>query len=282
MSDLPIPAPSGIGTFVELLRWRAAVLPEQCALRFLADGETESARLTYGDIDRQARIIAVRLGELARPANGCCWYIHPARDFVSAFFGCLYAGAIAVPVYPPPAHRPAPRLESTVASARPAFALTTAKIRAKAPKYDGVQWLVADEFPADAAAAWRNPGVGPRDIAFLQYTSGSTASPRGVMLTHANLLHNSAVIAQGFDHPHDGRGLGVFWLPLYHDMGLIGGVLQPIYAGGPTVLMPPVTFLTNPYRWLKTISDLRATTSGGPNFAYEYCAAKSPMPKRRR
>ncbi|MFL5342459.1 MAG: condensation domain-containing protein, partial [Gemmataceae bacterium] len=111
-------------------------------------------------------------------------------------------------------------------------------------------------------------------MAFLQYTSGSTATPRGVMLTHANLLHNSAVIAQGFDHPHDGTGRGVFWLPLHHDMGLIGGVLQPMFAGGPSVLMPPVAFLSSPLRWLKAISDLRATTSGAPNFAYEYCVRK--------
>ena len=287
MPEIPIPAPPDIKTLVELLRWRADFQPERGALRFHADGEQESARLTYGEIDRRARATAARLADLGVTGERVLLVYPPGLEFVSAFFGCLYAGAVAVPVYPPPANRPAPRLESTVASSRPALALTTAKVKAdidrrsvKAPYLGGLHWFATDEFPADAADAWRDPGVGPEQIAFLQYTSGSTATPKGVMLSHANLLHNSAVIAKGFDHPYDGSGLGVFWLPLYHDMGLIGGVLQPIFAGGPTVLMPPVAFLTSPYRWLKTISDLRATTSGGPNFAY--ASAASPMRKNRR
>jgi amino acid adenylation domain-containing protein len=281
MAELPIPAPTDIGTLVELLRWRAAAQPAAVALKFLPDGEQLGDQRTYGDLDRQARCVAQALSERIAPGERALLVYPPGLEFVSAFFGCLYAKVVAVPAYPPPANRPAIRLETTVASARPALALTTAKVRAdverrreKAPFLGDLSWLASDELRPEAAEGWRDCGARPGDLAFLQYTSGSTTTPRGVMLSHAILLHNSAVIARGFDHASDGRGLGVCWLPLYHDMGLIGGVLQPIFAGGPTILMPPVAFLTNPLRWLKGISDYRATVSGGPNFAYELCARK--------
>src|SRR6516164_7086530 len=252
MSQIQIPAPKNIATLVELLRWRAGCQPDELALSFLPDGERDGERMTYGDIDRRARVVAVRLRELGAKGERVLLVYPPGLHFVAGFFGCLYARAVAVPVFPPPANRPAPRLEATIASAQPALALCTAKIKAEvdrradnAPYLSSLRWVVADEFPADAADSWRDPGVGAEDLAFLQYTSGSTASPRGVMLTHANLLHNLAVIARGFDHPKD-SARGVSWLPFYHDMGLIGGIMQSLYVGGPSTLMPPVAFLSNP------------------------------------
>ena len=133
-------------------------------------------------------------------------------------------------------------------------------------------WIRSDEVRPEAADAWQQPALTSESLAFLQYTSGSTTSPRGVMLTHANLLHNCEWIARRFAHTADSRG--VVWLPPYHDMGLIGGVIQPIYAGFPCWLMSPVSLLNSPFSWLQAVSQHRGTTSGGPNFAYELCLRK--------
>ncbi len=134
------------------------------------------------------------------------------------------------------------------------------------------RWLCTDQLPAGTEEAWQMPDVHGDTLAFLQYTSGSTGTPKGVMLTHANLMHNSALIAYAFEHTRSGSG--VFWLPSYHDMGLIGGILQPMYIGQPNVLMSPMSFLQKPLRWLQAISRYRGTISGGPNFAYDLCVRK--------
>ena len=130
-----------------------------------------------------------------------------------------------------------------------------------------------------STSSWQMPDVHADTLAFLQYTSGSTGTPKGVVLSHANLLHNSALISYAFEHTRS--GLGVFWLPSYHDMGLIGGILQPMYIGRPNVLMSPMTFLQKPYRWLSAISRYGGTTSGGPNFAYDLCVRKITPEQRK-
>ena len=133
--------------------------------------------------------------------------------------------------------------------------------------------LATDETARDRSVQWNAPELSGDTLACLQYTSGSTSAPKGVMLTHANLLFNSKLIGTCFGH--SSRSRGVIWLPPYHDMGLIGGILQPMYIGLPVTLMAPAAFLQRPLRWLKAISRNRATTSGGPNFAYELCIGKS-------
>jgi amino acid adenylation domain-containing protein len=203
----------------------------------------------------------------------------PGLEYIVAFFGCLYAGAVAVPAYPPQLNRPAPRIQSIVADAQATIALTTAHILgnmeqrfAHAPDLAALRWLTIDESADGLDQSRQLRQVTTDTLAFLQYTSGSTSTPKGVMLTHGNLLHNLSLIQSCFGHSADSRG--VIWLPPYHDMGLIGGILQPLYAGFSVTLMAPVTFLQRPYRWLQAISQLRGTTSGGPNFAYELCTRK--------
>ena len=204
--------------------------------------------------------------------------LYPAGlDFIVAFFGCLYAGVVAVPAYPPRRNRSLSRIQAIVDDAQARVALTTA------PVFERVQPLL-DETPDlkkvglagrpiscrwSWPAEWREPEVHGDTLAFLQYTSGSTGVPKGVMLTHANLMHNSASIAYAFEHTRSGSG--VFWLPSYHDMGLIGGILQPLYIGQANVLLSPMSFLQRPFRWLQAISRYRCTISGGPNFAYDLC-----------
>ena len=212
----------------------------------------------------------------------------PGIEFIVAFFGCLYAGVIAVPAYLPRLNRPMTRLRSIADDAGPIAVLTCESQRSSAPRWaegapelKDLQVLFSDAQPEDAARHaddWSHPGAQQDSLAFLQYTSGSTATPKGVMITHGNLLHNSSLIQTCFESTPDSRG--VFWLPLFHDMGLIGGVIQTIYCGGSSTLLSPVAFLQRPLRWLETISRCGATISGGPNFAYDLCVEKSTPSQR--
>jgi amino acid adenylation domain-containing protein len=281
-------------TLVDLLCRRAAERPDGLAYVFLADGETEAERLTYGELDRRARAVAAWLqGRLqGRGAAGerVLLLFSPGLEFITAFFGCLYAGAVAVPTYPPRPGRAQPRLRAIAGDARPRFALAgsaIAAIGARAPVWAGeipamagVEWQAAAEISDELAAAWREPALGPETLAFLQYTSGSTADPKGVMVSHGNLLHNEEVIRTACGHTAESTF--VSWLPMYHDMGLIGSVLQPLYLGAPCVLLSPAAFLQRPVRWLQAISRYRAHTSGAPDFAYGLCVRKVPPEERER
>ncbi len=266
-------------TLVTLLRTRAAEQPLDQAAAFLDDERDEVGRLTYAGLDEKARAIAARLQALGGAGQRVLLLYAPGLEFVAAFFGCLYAGAAAVPAYPR-CPRTLDRLRRMVDDAAPVAVLSTtdvhalvAEMLAEDPTFPALPWVLSDTLSApELAGEWREPQVSGETLAFLQYTSGSTATPRGVMVSHANLLHNSAMIAAGFGN-HPGSS-GVSWLPLYHDMGLIGGILQPIYVGFPLTLMSPLTFLQRPYRWLEAIAKTGATVSGGPNFAYDLAARK--------
>ena len=275
-------------TLVDLLRGRALRQPDRRAYTFLLDGETGEVDHTYEALDRRARAIAAALQRMGAGGERALLLYPPGLEYLEAFFGCLYAGAVAVPAYPPnPARmeRTLPRLRAVASDSRPLVGLTTAALlpavtalSAQNPAFAGVRWLATDIIAGDAATEWRAPALGGDSLALLQYTSGSTTAPRGVMLTHANLLHNSGLIERAFAHTTESRG--VIWLPPYHDMGLIGGVIQPLYAGFPVVLLSPVAFLQRPLRWLEAITRYRATTSGGPNFAYDLCVRKSTPEQR--
>jgi 8-amino-7-oxononanoate synthase/acyl carrier protein len=269
----------GPPTLVELLRHRAAYQPWDCAYRFLVDGESEEVSFTNHELDRQARAIAAKLQEQDLAGERAVLLYPPGLDFIAAFFGCLYAGTIAVPAYPPRMNRSLYRIQVIAADAEAKIALTTRgvldRVQPMARETEflrEMKWLATDEVENGAESAWRDPRVRSSTLAFLQYTSGSTGTPKGVMLSHANLLHNSALISHVFEHTRSGTG--VFWLPSYHDMGLIGGILQPLYVGRPNVLMSPMAFLQRPIRWLRAITKYNGTTSGGPNFAYDLCVDK--------
>jgi amino acid adenylation domain-containing protein len=264
---------------IDLLGHRASAQPRRQAYTFLSDGETEEVSLTYEELDRQARAIGARLQELGAGGGRVLLLYPPGLEYVSAFFGCLYAGAVAVPAYPPRRNRSLLRLQSIIADAGAKFALTTTGLLSKvehllpaAGRPGGLGWLATDGLGADAAERWQDPTPGGEALAFLQYTSGSTAAPKGVMVSHANLLHNERMIQRAFGQTEESVIVG--WLPLYHDMGLIGNVLQPLYLGARCILMSPVAFLQRPARWLAAISRYRATTSGGPNFAYDLCVRR--------
>ncbi len=275
-------------TLVELLRWRALHQAHAAAFVFLTDGETQEQRLTYAELDSQARTIAARLRGLCAVGERALLLYPSGLDYMAAFFGCLYAGVIAVPVYPPhpvKAERSLPRIQGIVADARPLALLTTAELlptveRLFEPIVTGwhPNYLATDTLDPSGAEAWRDPLVGGDTLAFLQYTSGSTAAPRGVMVSHANLLTNHRMFQAAIQHPADTPY--VSWLPLFHDMGLIGSALQAVFVGAPCVLMSPMAFLQRPLRWLGAISRYRAATSGAPNFAYDLCVRQSTPEQR--
>lgn len=272
---------SKYSTLIDLLRRQADSNAGQ-GYTFLLDGEIDEAKLTFTELDMQARAIAAQIDCCCKVGERALLLFPPGLEYITAFFGCLYAGIVAVPIYPPdPAqlNKTLPRLQTIIEDAQPSLALTTSSILTIAqamlsstPAFSEVNWLATDKLEVQDPRTWEAPKVEGESLAFLQYTSGSTAAPKGVMLTHNNLLHNSAVIYQAFGHST--KSQGVIWLPPYHDMGLIGGIIQPLYGGFPVTLMSPLSFLRKPIRWLQAISRYGATTSGGPNFAYDLCVRK--------
>lgn len=266
-------------TLIELLRSRTHQQSDQLAYTFLVDEGVVETTLTYGELDQRARGIAARLQSIVEVGDRVLLLYPPGLEYIAAFFGCLYAGAIAVPAYPPRNNRNLHRLQTLVQNAEPAVSLTTSSILSRiAPHVSEnsylapLVWQATDQIPDSVANDWREPSISGDSLAFLQYTSGSTSTPKGVMVSHQNLLHNERLIQSVFQQTDQSVIVG--WLPLYHDMGLIGNVIQPLFVGAPCILMSPMAFLQKPFRWLQAISRYRATTSGGPNFAYDLCVRK--------
>ncbi|MGN8103740.1 non-ribosomal peptide synthetase [uncultured Pseudomonas sp.] len=264
-------------TLAQSLQQRAAQTPDQVALRFLAESAEHSVVLSYRDLDQRARTIAAALQANAGLGERAVLLFPSGPDYVAAFFGCLYAGVIAVPAYPPESTRRhhQERLLSIISDAEPRLLLTIASLSEGLAQIENApKVLSVDTLEAQQADQWVEPDLKADDIAFLQYTSGSTALPKGVQVSHGNLVANEVLIRRGFGIDLNPDDVIVSWLPLYHDMGLIGGLLQPIFSGVPCVLMSPAYFLGRPLRWLEAISEYGGTISGGPDFAYRLCSER--------
>ena len=289
-------------SLTDLLTHRAQDTPNQFLYHFVDGNLDISDSLTYGELDRKARSIAAMLVDRGLTGERILLLYPPGLDYISAFFGCLYAGSIAVPAYPPnPAQleREFTRLQAVADDCQAKLALTTpeilnflrvsnlkeklvhpiAKFLGRRPKESnttslfskkGMEWMGTNKMNLPDPGSFDAFKADRDQLAFLQYTSGSTGNPKGVMLSHGNLLYNLEMIFQGFGHTMD-QSIGAGWLPIYHDMGLIGTVLQPLYMRAPVYLMSPLTFLKKPVSWLKAISKFKVETTGGPNFGYELC-----------
>ena len=262
---------------VDRLRYWVAAKPDTISFRFLLDGAEDVISMTYEELDQRARAIATKLLTSGLSGERILLLFPPGLDFVAAFFGCWYAKTIPVPAYPPRRNRNTVRINAISDDAHAAAALTIRSVidrldgtLADSPSLKNIQWIAVDEVPLELASNWVMPDLKKDDLALLQYTSGSTGSPKGVVLTHENVIANCRMITHAFQLNLTNRNL-VSWLPLYHDMGLIGGALNPVYVGGSVTLMSPVSFLTRPIRWLSAISRYGAAISGGPNFAYALC-----------
>ncbi|MFY8200299.1 MAG: AMP-binding protein, partial [Pirellula staleyi] len=267
-------------TLVDVLRYWANTQPNKVAF-YYTDGETdEDTSITFAELDHVARAVAVKILETNKPGSrGLLLYPPGADEFVTGFFGCLYAGCICVPAYPPRRSRKGARIQGIAHDCQAEFALTTSETISQILKEEStreetasMQLISTDAIDRSLAIQFSEMPIPPSDLAVLQYTSGSTGQPKGVMLTHSNLIRNCEMITALFDGTNN--AIGVSWLPMYHDMGLVGGVLSPMYMGLSMVLMSPMSFMQRPVRWLKTLSKYKGTTSGGPNFAYQLCVDK--------
>jgi 8-amino-7-oxononanoate synthase len=275
MSRLPY------STLVELAHKRANQTPDTLAYTFIVN-EDEEEYLTYAQVDQRARAIAATLIDMNLQGERALLLYMPGLDYLTAFFGCLYAGVVAVPAYPPDPerlNRTLPRLLSIVKDSQAAVIMSTSVIEglarnmfASEESHTNLRWISTDTVGDEVASSWKMPKQSGEALAFLQYTSGSTSNPRGVMLTHNNLYNNLALIDRSL--PYGDTPSAVSWLPPYHDMGLIGGILQPMHGGFHMTLLSPLEFLTNPFAWLKALSDKKATASAGPNFAYDLCVRR--------
>ncbi|HJQ48333.1 MAG TPA: fatty acyl-AMP ligase [Amycolatopsis sp.] len=258
----------------EILGGRAADAPDKRAYVFLNELGAETAELTYAALDARARTVAAHLAEHCAPGDRALLVFPQCLDFIVAYFGCLYAQVIAVPVNPPRRNRVQDATRAVIADCEPAAVLTvgsTAELKSTVDELCGpLPWLAVDEL---AAADFRPLTASPEDLAFLQYTSGSTAAPKGVMVSHGNLVANQEMIRHGFGHDEQSTVVG--WAPFFHDQGLIGNVLQPLYVGATSILMSPAAFIRRPMLWLSAISRYRAHTSGGPNFAFDACVTRA-------
>jgi acyl-CoA synthetase (AMP-forming)/AMP-acid ligase II/acyl carrier protein len=258
---------------------------EKTAFTFLTGDAVSGTSLTYGALDRQARAIAARLADSHLKGERVLLLYPQGLEYIAALFGCFYAGAIAVPSYPPRINRANPQLQAIIADSQAAAALTITPFYsylknsfAETPELASLEWVTTDDLLIDWADNWKDPGILSHDLAFLQYTSGSTSKPKGVMVSHGNLMSNLEVISRCFHTDTDTRG--VFWLPFYHDMGLIGGILGTVYCGCTSTLLSALDFSQRPLRWLQAISRTGATISGGPNFAYDLCVRLSKPEER--
>ena len=275
---------------VELLKDKAIAHPNRVAYRFLENSTTETGCLTYQELDLQARAIASLLQSSVKPgAKALLVYAYDAGlEFVAAFMGCLYADVVAVTTTPPRQSKDLAKLTQRITSSDTEIVLTTqdfinafkGKLLTNvslAKQFQHLKLITTDNVDLGLAQDWKQPAITPQTLAFFQYTSGSTGNPKGVMVTHENILYNQEMIRQGFAHTEDTVVVG--WLPLFHDMGLIGNILQPLYLGTESILMSPVSLAQKPFEWLKAITKYRATTSGGPNFAYDLLCLKATAEK---
>ncbi|MCC6489757.1 MAG: fatty acyl-AMP ligase [Candidatus Hydrogenedentes bacterium] len=273
-------------TLVEVVRAWADVVPEHAPMHFLSSGADELESLSYRGLDTMARGWAACLQERGARGERVLLLYPPGLEFAVAFFACLYAGAVAVPIPPPSRRERIDGVFRVAGDCGAQFVMTTARTREHLQRItphgsmvSNLEWMATDEaLPDGAEDAWLEPRLSGETLAFLQYTSGSTMTPRGVMVSHESILTNVSAICRAMGMTRASRH--VYWLPHFHDMGLIGGLLTLIVCGGTTIGMPPALFLQRPLRWLKVISDSRATTAGGPNFAYEMCVRRTTPEQR--
>ncbi|MDX2284880.1 MAG: fatty acyl-AMP ligase [Bacteroidia bacterium] len=280
------PQPTAMGidlhteqTLVEMLMNRSALMGDKLALAFFSNGETLDQSLSYRQLDQRARAIAVSLMDRGLHGRRVLLLYPSGLEYLAAFFGCLYAGVVAVPVYPPQMGKQMLRIQAIIQDSQSELFLTDRRIYdnlvQNLPEFMAAtagKWMFTEDTDPGQAGLWQMPGLSGDSLAFLQYTSGSTGLPKGVMVSHGNLLNNERIVRVAYSHDEHSDFAG--WLPLYHDMGLIGNVLQPLFLGSTSYLFSPMSFIQKPVRWLQLISRYRAHTSGAPNFAYDLCVQK--------
>lgn len=281
----PIPVPGDLhlhpnqATIVSVLQHRAILHPEKRAFTFLVDGADKELSITYGELETCARRVAMKLSDLGFIGQKVLLFYPSGLDFIIAFFGCLYSGVIPVPAYPPRKNRSLKRIHAIVSNCGAVSILTTEAIAhslernfSEDPLLKNLSWHSIESWSAsdEPVQVFIEPGF--EELAFLQYTSGSTGDPKGVMVSHRNIMYNLRSLQMIFHITPDDTA--VHWVPQFHDLGLIFGILETVFSGSHTVLIPPLIFISNPFYLLQAITRYRATVSGQPDFAFNYCVDK--------
>lgn len=266
-------------SLVEIIGKRSLIQPDDVVYRYLGDGVTETESFTFKEIDRVACSIAAELSKRLSKGDRVVLLFPQGLKYVAALYGCFYGGFIAIPAYPPRRNRKMDRVKSIIEDSGATAGLVTEDVYktiernfAEDDNLKGLEWFKYENISNHPNPAPVDTLPKPDDVAFIQYTSGSTGNPKGVMITHKNIIYNSEFIRRSFGFEEN--TIGVNWLPIFHDMGLVGGIFQAAYLGLVNIGMPPVAFLKNPLNWFKAIDRYKATTGGGPNFGYDYCVQK--------
>ena len=267
-------------TYVEVIKKRTIADPDHVVFRFLENGVDESETLTYRQLEIRSKAVGAVMQSHGKKGDRVLLLFPAGLQYVASLFACFYSGMVAVPAYPPRRNRNLNRVLSIVQDAGAQMALVTRQVYddiernfAELPLLREIHWIVYEDIDDTEAKNWKKTEILPEDVAIIQYTSGSTGNPKGVMLSQLNLLYNSEYIRLTFDFSKE-TTIGMNWLPIFHDMGLIGGILQSAFLGGLNIGMPPVQFIKSPFKWLKAITKYKATVGGGPNFSYDYCVEK--------
>ncbi|OZY86401.1 hypothetical protein CBP51_05070 [Cellvibrio mixtus] len=268
-----------LDSIVEILNSHASQLPDKDAFIFLDSDGRETERLSFRELDDQVKSVALSLLEKIEPGDRVILCYPPGLDYVIAFYACLYAGIIAVPVYPPQGRSNTIRFSKVINSCNASYVLTSGKLRdalltrvAQSGWVDKDQFLFTDELSYRDAKAFNRPAIHPNSLAFLQYTSGSTGDPKGVMISHGNIVANLQALEEATTACKN--DVFVNWLPLFHDLGLVNTMLLPVFLGAKSVLMSPLTFVNSPLTWLVAMTHYKGTIGGGPNFCFELCLKK--------
>ncbi|KTC80963.1 fatty acyl-AMP ligase [Legionella cherrii] len=290
-----------IESMVELFTDRCLMNPSAPLYYFSSTGLLENSELlTYSELQQKIHSLAALIQQYVKPGDRALLIFSPGMDYIVTFWACFFAGVLAVPAYPPFDKSTVEKLQAIINNSQPAIILSNTEIIQKIKKlgfiknlasipliqkfvtkfstqvnhlmewdFHHFRWLDINKASVDMADLYKPVLLKSSDMCYLQYTSGSTAMPKGVIVRHGNLLDNLSLVYETIGKTSNERM--VSWLPPYHDMGLIGNLLFPVYAGFRIFMMSPITFLRHPYLWLKAISDFEAHISGGPNFAYELC-----------
>ena len=266
-------------TYTQVIKNWAKIKPDHTVFRFLQNGVDENESFTYKQLQARSEALGATMQKLGTNGDRVLLLFQPGLSYVASLFACFYSGFVAVPAYPPKRNKGIDRIHTIIKDADAKICLVSQQIYNDISKnlqndeiLNKLQWIVYEDITDEKAVDFIETEISANDVALLQYTSGSTGAPKGVMITQLNILYNSEYIRQSFGL--NSSSVGVNWLPIFHDMGLIGGVLQAAYIGGVNIGMPPMAFLKRPYNWLKAIEKYKGTTAGGPNFSFDYCIQK--------
>ncbi len=285
LKDYNDPEVNNCTTYTEVIKNRVKNNPDHIVYRFLEDGINESGYFTYSDLDKRAKALGAALQDAGSKGDTVLLLFQPGLEYIASLFACFYTGFIGIPAYPPRRNRGIERIFTILEDSQTNICLISTSVYNDIQRnfkdvelLSNINWIIYDDIDFESHSKFTDTDLFPGDLALLQYTSGSTGNPKGVMITQENLLYNSEYIRQTFNV--SSQSVGIHWLPMFHDMGLVGGVLQAAYIKGLNINMPPMAFLKNPLNWLNAIHNYRGTIAGGPNFAFDYCLQKTTEEER--